>query len=225
MSARETQGAPSIEHLCQLGGVSRARFYRFGEVRAPERTKANLRQNPNDRARNLTRGLIPTGLDQFWVADITYVWLAGQFVHLAVVLDAFSRRVIGWALTDHLEASLAIEALDIALTARKPKAVLFHHSDRDVHYASTDYCYKPAGRGVLISMSRAGNPCDNAKAERFMRTLKEEEVNGKTHTSVEEAGGPYRRLPRKRLQSKPPAFRARLQRRPRATLNATPPPD
>jgi len=109
---------------------------------------------------NLTRGLVPTGLDQIWVADITYVRLAGQFVYLAVVLDAFSRRVIGWALADHLEASLAIEALDMAFLA---------------------------ARDVLISMSRAGNPYDNAKAERFMRTLKEEEVNGKTYASIDEA--------------------------------------
>ena len=136
---------------------------------------------------NLTRGLVPTGLDQIWVADITYVRLAGQFVYLAVVLDAFSRKVIGWALADHLEASLAIEALDMALTARNPAPGLIHHSDRGVQYACGDYGEKLAERGVLISMSRAGNPYDNAKAERFMRTLKEEEVNGKTYASIDEA--------------------------------------
>ena len=136
---------------------------------------------------NLTRGLVPTGLDQIWVADITYVRLAGQFVYLAVVLDAFSRKVIGWALADHLEASLAIEALDMALTARNPAPGLIHHSDRGVQYACGDYGEKLAERGVLISMSRAGNPYDNAKAERFMRTSKEEEVNGKTYASIDEA--------------------------------------
>ena len=246
MNARETQGAPSIEHLCQLGGVSRAGFYRFGEVRAPKRAEADLRdkiqtialenrfygyrqicrelwrvhglkvnhkhvlrlmrednllclrQKPfvptttNSRhefpiVANLTRGRIPTGLDQIWVADITYVRLAGQFVYLAVVLDAFSRRVIGWALADHLEASLAIEALDMALSARNPEPGLIHHSDRGVQYACADYCDKLAARGVVISMSRAGNPYDNAKAERFMRTLKEEEVNGKTYASIDDA--------------------------------------
>ncbi len=135
----------------------------------------------------LTRGLKPTGVDQIWVADITYVRLAGQFVYLAVVLDAFSRRVIGWALADHLEASLAIEALDMALSARNPEPGLIHHSDRGVQYACADYGEKLAARGVLISMSRAGNPYDNAKAERFMRTLKEEEVNGKLYASIEEA--------------------------------------
>jgi transposase InsO family protein len=136
---------------------------------------------------NLTRGLIPTGLDQIWVADITYVRLAGQFVYLAVVLDAFSRRGIGWALADHLEASLAIEALDMALAARNPKPGLIHHSDRGVQYACADYAEKLAAHGVRISMSRAGNPYDNAKAERFMRTLKEEEVNGRIYASVDQA--------------------------------------
>jgi transposase InsO family protein len=136
---------------------------------------------------NLTRGLVPTGLDQIWVADITYVRLAEQFVYLAVVLDAFSRKVIGWALADHLEASLAIEALDMALAARNPPPGLIHHSDRGVQYACAEYGERLAARGVLSSMSRAGNPYDNAKAERFMRTLKEEEVNGKLYASIEEA--------------------------------------
>ena len=119
--------------------------------------------------------------------DRLYVRLAGQFVYLAVVLDAFSRKVIGWALADHLEASLAIEAIDMALTARNPEPGLIHHSDRGVQYACAAYSEKLEARGVLISMSRAGNPYDNAKAERFMRTLKEEEVNGKTYASIDEA--------------------------------------
>ena len=136
---------------------------------------------------NLARGLVPSGLDQIWVADITYVRLAGQFVYLAVVLDAFSRKVIGWALADHLEASLAIEALDMALTARAPMRSPIHHSDRGVQYACADYRQRLEARGLRLSMSRAGNPYDNAKAERFMRTLKDEEVNGKTYASLEDA--------------------------------------
>src|SRR5208337_5134833 len=88
---------------------------------------------------------------------------------------------------DHLEASLAIEALDMALIARNPKPGLIHHSDRGVQYACADYGEKLEARGIRISMSRAGNPYDNAKAERFMRTLKEEEVNGKTYASIDEA--------------------------------------
>ena len=136
---------------------------------------------------NLTRGLVPTGIDQIWAADITYVRLSEGFVYLAAVLDAFSRKVVGWAIADHLEASLAIEALDMALTARNPEPGLIHHSDRGVQYACADYCHKLTARGVLISMSHAGNPYDNAKAERFMRTLKQEEVNGKTYASLDEA--------------------------------------
>ena len=136
---------------------------------------------------NLTRGLVPTGLDQIWAADITYVRLAGQFVYLAVVLDAFSRRIGGWASAHHLEASLAIEALDMALAARNPPPGLIHHSDRGVEHACAAYADRLEARGLRVSMSRAGNPYDNAKAERFMRTLKDEEVDGKTYASLQDA--------------------------------------
>ena len=137
---------------------------------------------------NLTRGLIPTALDQIWVADITYVRLGEAFVYLAVVLDAFSRKVIGWALDDHLEARLALAALDMALAARNPAPdSLIHHSDRGVQYACGDYTQRLRGRGVALSMSRLGNPYDNAKAESFMKTLKAEEVNGKAHATPEQA--------------------------------------
>jgi transposase InsO family protein len=136
---------------------------------------------------NLVRGLVPTGIDQIWVADITYIRLATQFIYLAVVLDAHSRKVVGWALADHLEASLAVEALDMALAARRPARGLIHHSDRGVQYACHEYGERLEAHGVRASMSRAGNPYDNAKAERFMRTLKEEEVNAKTYATIEEA--------------------------------------
>ena len=136
---------------------------------------------------NLVRGLVPTGIDQIWVADITYIRLATQFIYLAVVLDAHSRKVVGWALADHLEASLAVEALDMALAARRPARGLIHHSDRGVQYACHEYRERLEAHGVKTSMSRAGNPYDNAKAERFMRTLKEEEVNAKTYATIEEA--------------------------------------
>ncbi len=137
---------------------------------------------------NLTRGLRPTGLDQIWVADITYVRLGEAFVYLAVVIDAFSRKVVGWALDDHLEARLALEALDKALTARDPAAQsLIHHSDRGVQYACGDYIERLAAREIAISMSRPANPYDNAKAESFMKTLKAEEVNGKAYATLEDA--------------------------------------
>jgi transposase InsO family protein len=137
---------------------------------------------------NLARSLRPTGLDQLWVADITYVRLAEDFVYLAVVIDAFSRKVVGWALAGHLEASLALEALDQALAARQPQPEsLIHHSDRGVQYACSDYVGRLEGRKIAISMSRPGNPYDNAKAESFMKTLKTEEVNGKDYANIEDA--------------------------------------
>jgi putative transposase len=141
-------------------------------------------------APNRTRGLKPTGLDQIWVADITYVRLSEGFVYLAAILDAFSRKVIGWALADHLEASLAIEALDMALKARDPAPMsLIHHSDRGVQYASLAYLARLKERKVAVSMSRPGNPYDNAKAESFMKTLKHEEVDAKTYVDLERARG------------------------------------
>ena len=137
---------------------------------------------------NLTRGLLPTGLDQLWVADITYVRLAEDFVYLAVVIDAFSRKVVGWALAGHLEASLALAALDQALAARQPQPEsLIHHSDRGVQYACSDYVERLEARKIAVSMSRPGNPYDNAKAESFMKTLKTEEVNGKAYANIEDA--------------------------------------
>jgi len=137
---------------------------------------------------NLVRGLKPTGLDQIWVADITYVRLAEDFVYLAVILDAFSRKVVGWALADHLEASLALAALDMALAARNPAPdSLIHHSDRGVQYASNVYVERLESRNVAISMSRPANPYDNAKAESFMKTLKTEEVNGKIYLDLNDA--------------------------------------
>ena len=98
----------------------------------------------------MARSPAPTGLDQLWVADITYVRLAEAFVYLAVVIDAFSRKVVGWALADHLEARLAIEALDMAIAARDPAPGLIHHSDRGVQYASSEYV-----RGSMSAASSA----------------------------------------------------------------------
>jgi putative transposase len=118
---------------------------------------------------NLTRSLTPTGLDQIWAADITYIRLSEQFIYLAVILDAHSRRAVGWALADHLEAALALEALDRAIALRRPApGSLIHHSDRGVQYACNDYRLRLDANGITPSMSRVGNPYDNAKAESFM---------------------------------------------------------
>jgi transposase InsO family protein len=126
---------------------------------------------------NLARTLTLSGLDQLWVADITYVRLELEFVYLAVILDAFSRRVIGWALRSTLEGALTLEALRQALTRRRPAPGLVHHSDRGVQYASTDYTQLLKDHGVRISMSRKANPWDNARCESFIKTLKYEEVH------------------------------------------------
>src|ERR1700687_2304534 len=125
---------------------------------------------------NLAGQMEPTALNQLWVADITYIRLGTEFVSLAVVLDAFSRRVIGWALGRTLEAELALSALRMALLERKPQPGLVHHSDRGVQYASGNYTELLKQHQAQISMSRKGNPYDNAACESFMKTLKYEEV-------------------------------------------------
>ena len=137
---------------------------------------------------NLLRGLVPSRPDQIWVADITYVRLRDAFAYLAIILDGFSRKVVGWALAPYLDASLAVDALNQALADRKPKpASLIHHSDRGVQYASTEYRQLLDGYDIAVSMSRPGNPYDNAKAESFMKTLKTEEVDGRRFRDIKHA--------------------------------------
>ena len=137
---------------------------------------------------NLARGLEVTGLDQLWVADITYVHLAEEFGYLAVVLDAFSRKVVGWAFETHLRAELAIAALEMAIAARRPPpGSLIHHSDRGVQYACANYTAILAAYDIQASMSRAGNPYDNAKAESLMKTLKQEEIDAGDYRDVDDA--------------------------------------
>jgi transposase InsO family protein len=155
---------------------------------------------------NLARNLVPTTVDQLWVADITYIRLPREFVYLAVVLDAFSRRVIGWALNRHLTTALTLKALQQALATRSVKAGLVHHSDRGLQYAAADYVSLLVKHQVRISMSRPGNPYDNAKAERFMRTLKYEEVHLTEYETLIEARASIHRFiedvyNRKRLHS------------------------
>jgi putative transposase len=137
---------------------------------------------------NLTHMMVLTGIDQLWVADIIYIRMREEFAFLAVMLDAFSRRVIGWALETHLQASLAITALTMALAARRPApGSLIHHSDRGVQYACSDYTSILNVHDIRPSMSRIGCPYDNAKAESFMKTLKQEEVDGRTYRDIHDA--------------------------------------
>ncbi|MEQ8943247.1 MAG: IS3 family transposase, partial [Phycisphaerales bacterium] len=137
---------------------------------------------------NLAKWLAPTAPDQLWVADITYVRLEQDFAFLAVVLDAFSRKAIGWAIADHLRAELAVAALDRALAVRRVEpGRLVHHSDRGVQYACGDYVGRLREHGIQPSMSSVGCPYDNAMAESFMRTLKVEEVDGRRYRDLDAA--------------------------------------
>ena len=136
---------------------------------------------------NLASQMAPTAINQLWVADITYIRLRTEFVYLAVVLDAFSRRVVGWALGRTLEAELVLTALRMALVTRKPQPGLVHHSDRGVQYASQLYTDMLKEHLAQISMSRKGNPYDNAACESFMKTLKYEEVYRTEYRDLAEA--------------------------------------
>ena len=126
---------------------------------------------------NRAAALTVTGIHQLWVADITYIRLQEEFVYLAVILDAYSRRVIGWHLDQRLDDSLTLTALAMALRQRTVRPGLVHHSDRGVQYASGDYTRQLKDNGIEISMSRKANPWDNAACESFMKTLKYEEVH------------------------------------------------
>jgi putative transposase len=127
---------------------------------------------------NLASDLVVTGVNQLWAADITYIRLVREFVYLAVIIDVFSRKCIGWKLGRDIDTKLALAALDMALEDRKDMGFLnlIHHSDQGVQYASWEYVERLKENGIKISMSRKGNPYDNAFAESFIKTLKYEEV-------------------------------------------------
>jgi putative transposase len=135
---------------------------------------------------NLACRMNLTGIQQLWVADITYIRLQREFVYLAVILDAYSRKVVGWELGRTLTARLALAALEKALAERKPPKGLVHHSDRGVQYASSEYVGRLLEHGLLPSMSRPANPYDNACCESFMRTLKREEIHANKYRDLED---------------------------------------
>jgi transposase InsO family protein len=126
---------------------------------------------------NLAATMKLSGMNQLWVADITYIRLRQEFLYLAVVMDAYSRRVVGWALDDSLHTPLVLAALRQAIAERKPAPGLVHHSDRGAQYASGQYITVLEENGIVPSMSRAGNPYDNARCESFIKTLKQEEIH------------------------------------------------
>jgi len=134
---------------------------------------------------NLARRMQLTGIDQLWVADITYIRLQAEFVYLAVILDGFSRKVVGWKLDRTLTSRLATEALQRAITSRQPLQGLVHHSDRGVQYASAEYVAILKQHGMVPSMSRPANPYDNASCESFIKTLKREEIYANEYEDLE----------------------------------------
>jgi len=125
---------------------------------------------------NLIKGMVINRLNQVWVADITYIRIRTGFVYLAAILDAFSRRVIGYAVSTGLDTALTLEVLRVAIAERKARPGIIHHSDQGVQYASSEYVDKLKSRGFEISMARTGNPYENAMMESFFKTLKHEEV-------------------------------------------------
>jgi putative transposase len=136
---------------------------------------------------NLIKEASPTYVNQIWVADITYVRLPHGFCYLAVILDAYSRKAVGWSVRLDISENLALEALSMALQNREYLQGLIHHSDQGVQYASSRYTGLLKESGILISMSRKGNPYDNSKAESFMSTIKSEEVYLNDYDNYEEA--------------------------------------
>jgi transposase InsO family protein len=135
---------------------------------------------------NLASRMKLTGVNQLWVADITYIRLQTEFVYLAVVLDAWSRKVVGWALERSLAARLTVTALEQAIAERQPPPGLVHHSDRGIQYACQEYVSLLRSQDMLPSMSRPANPYDNASCESFMRTLKREEIYANTYRDLED---------------------------------------
>jgi putative transposase len=136
---------------------------------------------------NLPPQMTVTGINQLWIADITYIRLEEEFIYLAVILDAYSRRVIGWNLDETMAEALTLGALKMALNERRIGSGLVHHSDRGVQYASLAYTQLLKDHGITISMSRKGNPWDNAACESFMKTLKHEEIHRTEYRNLADA--------------------------------------
>lgn len=165
------------------------RMMREDDLLAQQRRKF-VATTASDHAYSVFPNLMPSlevdGLNQLWVADLTYLRLGQEFVYLSVILDAYSRRVIGWKLSRTLRPDSALAALAQAIATRDPPAGLVHHSDRGIQYACGDYVSLLHQHGLIGSMSRKGNPYDNARCESFLKTLKQEEIRCSEYATLEE---------------------------------------
>ena len=135
---------------------------------------------------NLAKDLVLTGLNQVWVADITYIWLVKEFVYLAVILDLFSRKCVGWALSRHPDSQLTLDALNRAITTRRNVVGCIHHSDQGVQYAAHAYVQRLREAGMKPSMGEVGNSYENAHAESYIKTIKYEEVYMNEYETIED---------------------------------------
>jgi transposase InsO family protein len=172
-----------------VGAEKVRRILRMDNLLAVRRRKFVVTTDSNHRFRvhpNLAESLEVSKINQLWVADITYIRLQREFVFLAVVLDAFSRKAIGWELGRTLDTKLPLAALETAVASRRPQPGLVHHSDRGTQYASNEYVKRLETCGAQISMSRAGSPWENGKCESFMKTLKKEEIDARRYGSFAE---------------------------------------
>jgi transposase InsO family protein len=165
------------------------RILKTDNLLAVRRRKFVVTTDSNHRFRvhpNLAESMELTAVNQLWVADITYIRLQREFVFLAIVLDAFSRKAIGWELGRSLETKLPLAALEAAIASRHPQTGLVHHSDRGTQYASNEYVQRLEACGAHLSMSRPARPWENGKCESFIKTLKREEIDARRYASFAE---------------------------------------
>jgi transposase InsO family protein len=197
---RELYGSPRVHRALLIDGehVSRntvAKLMRAGKIRAKTRRRYVPRTTDSTHARPvadnlLQRDFAASSVNRKWVADITYVPTGQGWLYLAGVLDCFSRKLVGWAMADHMETDLVSDALTMALQHRRPAGQkLLHHSDRGVQYASDDYQHLLTRQGIAVSMSGRGDCYDNAMMESFWATLKTELVHQQHYATREQAKG------------------------------------
>jgi len=173
-------GRKRVARLMQEEGLEGQRKRRF-------RVTTDSRHSHPVAANELNRNFTASAPNKVWVTDITYIWTREGWSYLAAILDLFSRRVVGWSMDSHLDRTLALDALGMALRTRCPEAGLIHHSDRGVQYASEEYQGRLLERGIVCSMSRKGDCWDNAVAESFFSTLKAELVHRNDYVSRDQA--------------------------------------